>query len=76
VQAQSLGIKKPMLGGDGWESPKLVEIGKGAIEGQYYSTHYSPEDKDPRVQKFVTDFKSVTTKCPKAWPLWATTQRA
>jgi branched-chain amino acid transport system substrate-binding protein len=57
VQAQSLGIKKPMLGGDGWESPKLVEIGKGAIEGHYYSTHYSPEDKNPRVQKFVTDFK-------------------
>ena len=57
VQARSLGINKPLLGGDGWESPKLVEIGKEAIEGQYYTTHYSPEDKNPRVQKFVTDFK-------------------
>jgi branched-chain amino acid transport system substrate-binding protein len=65
VQAQSLGIKKPMLGGDGWESPKLVEIGKGAIEGQYYSTHYSPEDKNPRVQKFVTDFKKRFNETPE-----------
>jgi branched-chain amino acid transport system substrate-binding protein len=65
VQAQSLGIKKPMLGGDGWESPKLVEIGKGAIEGQYYSTHYSPEDKNPRVQKFVTDFKKKHNEVPE-----------
>ena len=57
-QARSLGMPQPMLGGDGWESSKLIAIGKEAIEGSYFSTHYSPENKDdPRVVKFVADFK-------------------
>ena len=57
VQARDLGMKQPLLGGDGWDSPKLSEIGKQAIEGGYFSTHYSAESKSPRVQKFVADFK-------------------
>lgn len=57
VQARSLGLKQPLLGGDGWDSPKLVEIGKNAIQGAYFSSHYSSESKDPRVQSFVADYK-------------------
>jgi branched-chain amino acid transport system substrate-binding protein len=57
VQARSLGMKQPLLGGDGWDSPKLAEIGKDAIQGAYFSTHYSPQSADPRVQSFVRDYK-------------------
>src|SRR5690606_16307320 len=53
VQARSLGIKQPFLGGDGWDSPKLAEIGKDAIQGSYFSTHFSTESKDPLVVDFV-----------------------
>ena len=53
VQARSLGLKQPMLGGDGWDSEKLFEISKGALEGSYYSNHYSAQDKSPRVANFV-----------------------
>lgn len=56
-QAKDLGITVPIFGGDGWEAPQLVEIGGAAVEGAYYSTHYSPENKTPAVNAFVEKFK-------------------
>jgi branched-chain amino acid transport system substrate-binding protein len=56
-QARGLGITVPFFGGDGWESEKLLEIGGEALNGCYYSTHFSPENKDPNVTKFVEKFK-------------------
>jgi branched-chain amino acid transport system substrate-binding protein len=47
----------PLLGGDGWDSPKLFEIGGKAIVGSYMSNHNSVDDPDPRIQKFVADYK-------------------
>ncbi len=57
-QARSLGIKVPLLGGDGWDSPKLSEIGGSAIEGSYFSTHFSPKDTNPKVQDFVKRYQA------------------
>lgn len=56
-QARSLGLNVPLFGGDGWESEKLLEIGGEALNGTYYSTHFTPENKDPRVAEFVKKFK-------------------
>lgn len=58
VQARQLGLTVPLFGGDGWEAPELLEIGGAAMEGTYYSTHYSAEDAAPAVQNFVTKFKA------------------
>ena len=44
LQARQLGITCPIFGGDGWESSSLVPIGGAALEGDYFSTHFSPED--------------------------------
>ncbi len=55
-QAKDLGLSLPIFGGDGWEAPQLVEIGGPAVEGTYYSTHYSPENQSPAVINFVTKF--------------------
>jgi branched-chain amino acid transport system substrate-binding protein len=57
-QARELGITVPMFGGDGWEAPELLEIGGKAMEGTYYSTHYSAEDQSPQVQEFVRKFRA------------------
>jgi branched-chain amino acid transport system substrate-binding protein len=57
-QARDLGITAPFFGGDGWEAPQLLQIGGEALEGCYYSTHFSPENQDPAVQSFVTKFKA------------------
>jgi len=56
-QARGLGLKVPLLGGDGWDSPKLTEIGGKAIDGAYFSNHYSSEDKAAHVQDFINRYK-------------------
>jgi len=58
-QARELGIKVPLLGGDGWESEKLWELGGSAVVGSYFSNHYSPEDPSPRVQNFIAAYKKA-----------------
>ncbi len=57
-QARQLDIKVPLLGGDGWDSSKLFEIGKEAINGSYFSNHYTTESTDPMVQDFIKNFKA------------------
>jgi branched-chain amino acid transport system substrate-binding protein len=57
-QAKDLGLDLPLFGGDGWEAPQLIEIGGTAVEGAYYSTHYSPENQTPLVQDFVKKFRA------------------
>lgn len=56
-QAQQLGLKVPLLGGDGWDSEKLYELGGSAINGSYFSNHYSPQNPSPLTQKFIEDYK-------------------
>src|SRR5207237_437566 len=56
-QARELGITVPVFGGDGWEAPELLQIGGKAMEGTYYSTHYSAEDQSPKVQEFVKSYQ-------------------
>ena len=52
-QAKSLGVGATLLGADGWDSPKLAEIGGPAMEGAYFSNHYSVDDPSPAVRRFV-----------------------
>ena len=58
LQARKLGITATLLGGDGWDSPKLTEIGGAAIEDSYFSNHYSHEEQRPEVQSFVQKFQA------------------
>jgi branched-chain amino acid transport system substrate-binding protein len=58
VQARQRGLDVPILGGDGWESPTLVEIAGQAIEGSYYSNHFAPDNPDEKVQGFLGRFKA------------------
>ena len=63
-QARELGIKVPLLGGDGWDSTKLKEIGGNSLNGSFFSNHYSPDDKSPRVQKFISEYKTMFGAVP------------
>jgi branched-chain amino acid transport system substrate-binding protein len=58
-QAREVGITAPLLGGDGWDSEKLYEIGGAALDGCYFSNHYSVDDPSPRIQEFVAKFKKA-----------------
>ncbi|AEG60540.1 ABC transporter substrate-binding protein [Desulforamulus ruminis] len=64
-QGRELGITVPFLGGDGWDSPKLAEIAGGeALNGTYFSNHYSSEQDDPNVKAFVEKYKSKYNQVP------------
>ena len=56
-QARDLGLNIPLFGIDGWESPELVQIGGTSVEGSYFLTHYSPENKSPLVVQFNERFR-------------------
>ncbi len=57
-QARDQGITIPLLGGDGWDSPKLFEGAGNALEGCYMSNHYSAESDAPEVQTFIAAYKA------------------
>jgi len=65
-QARGLNISVPLLGGDGWDSAKLFEIGGAALNNTYFSNHYSVDDPSPEIQKFVGDFKKKFNQVPDA----------
>jgi len=67
-QARALGIDCPILGADGFDSPVLIELaGAEALNNVYFSNHYSSLDKDPAVEKFISDFKAKYNKEPDAF---------
>jgi branched-chain amino acid transport system substrate-binding protein len=65
-QARDKGITVPLVGGDGWDSAQLYAIGGSALDGSFFTNHYSPFDTDPKVQKFVSDYKARYNSSPDA----------
>jgi branched-chain amino acid transport system substrate-binding protein len=65
-QARDLGLDVPLVGGDGWDSPVVIQIGGKAIEGSYFSDHYFVGDTRPVVQKFVNEYQKRHGKKPEA----------
>ena len=65
-QARDKGITVPLIGGDGWDSEQLYKIGGTALNGSYFTNHYSPFDTAPNVVKFVNDYKKRYNSTPDA----------
>ncbi|RFU67335.1 ethanolamine utilization protein EutJ [Peribacillus saganii] len=62
-QARDLGLDVPFMGGDGWDSPKLIEIaGNDALNNTFITNHYSSGDEDKKIQDFVAAFKAEYKK--------------
>ena len=57
-QARQLGLKVPLMGGDGWDSPSLVPTGGTALENCYFTDHFVASDPSPVVQDFVKKYKA------------------
>ncbi len=56
-KARESGIATPFLGGDGWDSEELPKIAGDAINGNYFSNHYAPEEDRPEVKNFVASYQ-------------------
>ncbi len=63
AQAREKGIDAIMMGGDGWDSPDLDLT---AVDGGYFTNHYSSQDTRPEVQDFVAKYKAEYGKEPDA----------
>ncbi len=57
-QARDLGLEVPFFGGDGWEDEQLLKIAGPAMNGCYYSTHFSAQNTDPAVVQFVNKYEA------------------
>ncbi|MBI5171047.1 MAG: ABC transporter substrate-binding protein [Candidatus Eisenbacteria bacterium] len=64
--ARQQGLTVPLLGGDGWESEKLIEIGQDAINGAYYSNHWALDMPDTNLQAFLTKYHAKYNSDPDA----------
>jgi branched-chain amino acid transport system substrate-binding protein len=59
-QAREIGITVPFVGADGYDSPELVSLGGAEnLNNVFFTNHYSSQDTDPTVQKFVGAYKDA-----------------
>ena len=65
-QARELGLNIPVMGGDGWDSHTLTEVGGQYFKDCYFSDHFSAEEKRPEVQEFVKAFRAKYNEEPDA----------
>lgn len=63
-QIKSMGIKAHLLGGDGWDSKRLFEIGRDAVNGGYFSNHYTVESQEPAAKEFRKKFREKYNTTP------------
>lgn len=65
-KARELGITVPLLGGDGWDSENLLKRAGAALDGCYFSSHYSSDTGSPVVERFVRSFQERYSTMPNA----------
>ena len=63
AQAKEKGITAVLMGGDGWDS---ADLDRAAVDGGYYSNHYSPSDTRPIVVDWVANYQARFGAVPDA----------
>jgi branched-chain amino acid transport system substrate-binding protein len=63
AQAKQAGVTAVMLGGDGWDSP---DLDRSAVDGGFFSNHYSGDDPRPVVQEWKAKYKAKYGSEPDA----------
>lgn len=66
-QSQEMGLKVPLVGGDGFDSPDLVRIGGPSVEGVHFTNFYSQDDPSPEVQNFIKAYRAKYNETPDAY---------
>ena len=57
-------VKAPLLGGDGWVGDSLLKVAGNALDGSYFSCHFSADDKAESTQSFVKKYKAKYGAAP------------
>jgi branched-chain amino acid transport system substrate-binding protein len=58
-QAKELGIKGTLMGEEGFDSPKFLEIAGSAAEGVIIATNLDRDDPRPLVQNFLKNYRQA-----------------
>ena len=61
-QAREKKINAKFIGGDGWDSSEY----ESALEGGYFTNHFSANDPRPEVKKWVEDYRTKYGSVPDA----------
>jgi branched-chain amino acid transport system substrate-binding protein len=66
TQVRAAGISRPILGGDGYDTSSLLQLGATA-DDTYYTTHalLVADSSDARVRRFVADYESRYGTAPE-----------
>jgi branched-chain amino acid transport system substrate-binding protein len=66
-QARGLGITAPFIGGDTWETPEFIDVGRNSVEGAVFSTFFASEfAASPEAESFLREYRSRYNKEPAA----------
>jgi branched-chain amino acid transport system substrate-binding protein len=63
AQAKERGVTSVLMGGDGWDS---ADLDRAAVDGGYYSNHYSASDTRPIVQEWIPNYEARFGSVPDA----------
>jgi branched-chain amino acid transport system substrate-binding protein len=65
-QMRQAGLTQPIVGGDGYDTPLLLQVGGHAANNVYFSTHaYMAEDSTPGIVKFYNAYKAAYNTPPE-----------
>jgi branched-chain amino acid transport system substrate-binding protein len=65
-QARDLGLTQPILGGDGYDTPLLVELAGDAAHDVFFTTHQGIYGDDPAADAFKTAYQEKTGNAPES----------
>lgn len=58
-QAKDMGIKMPVMGSDSWGSADLFPLSKGAVVGDYFTTHYAAKGATGKTKEFISKYEAA-----------------
>ena len=65
-QLRQAGIELPVVGGDGYDTPLLLEVGGKAAEGTFFTTHsFIGDGASPKVQAFIDAYMQANGRLPE-----------
>lgn len=64
VQLRRAGFMQPVLSGDGFDTPELIEVAGPLAAGVSYSTHVAYDNPAPLVQQFVAAYTNAYGEAP------------
>jgi branched-chain amino acid transport system substrate-binding protein len=67
-QGRQIGLTMPFIGCDGWANQALIEIGGKAVNGCFFTNHFSPDDQSPIVKASLRNIRKNMAPCPTRFP--------